>query len=267
MLKPVFPGQLHPIRRNVFNLILVEDLSRVESLNRVVNEIQGFIKRLIPVHFGIVAVNKENGHISTMMGQSLNYLVEEYGKGNGMKFLTTVLETIRSEGKRHPTEDDIQMAFEKTVSSAGKPKSKKSKKFQDALESQEEYAQASRNFLKRMGIVDISPENGIMFFNGKILEFSEERPWVQMLMPSLSEATRYIQSMVMNGKFEDDLDFYNYVLSQPGVLRHRNSFIVPSNTYPLQIKEFKHVHTLKYLSYGKRKKSESVHTDWTELFW
>lgn len=242
------------MKRNLFNVLLVEDLSRAESLNRVVNEVQNLIKRLIPVRFGIVSITKDDDSASTMMGQSLNYIIEEYGKGNGMKFLATALESIRSEGKRYVTEQDAKTAFEKTVSSAGKPKSKKNKTFQDALLTQSDYSQASRTFLKRMGVVDVSSESGIMFFNGKIIEFSEEKPWVQSLMPVLSETTRFIQSMIMMGRFDNDLDFYEYVLSQPGVLRNRNSFIVPSNTYPLRLEQFKHVtelNTLKYVQSGK----------------
>jgi UDP-glucose:glycoprotein glucosyltransferase len=62
-LKPTYPGQLHPVKRNAFNLIMVEDLSQTESLARIVNELQMMIKRLVPVRFGIVALLKEDDSI------------------------------------------------------------------------------------------------------------------------------------------------------------------------------------------------------------
>jgi len=34
---------------------------------------------------------------------------------------------------------------------------------------------ASRDFLNRMGITEFKADNGVMFMNGKLLEFSEEK--------------------------------------------------------------------------------------------
>lgn len=89
-VKPQYPGQLLPIKRNVFNLIMVEDLGQQESIARIVNEIHMMIKRLVPVRFGVISIMKEHGSVSSTMAQSLNYIIEEHGKGAGMNFLTTV---------------------------------------------------------------------------------------------------------------------------------------------------------------------------------
>ncbi|KAI8639247.1 UDP-glucose:glycoprotein glucosyltransferase-domain-containing protein [Parasitella parasitica] len=261
-IRPQYPGQLLPVKRNVFNLIMIEDLGQKESIARVVNELHMMIKRLVPVRFGIVSIIKENDSISTIMAQSLSYIIQEHGKGAGMNFLTLVLETIHSEGKSRPALKTISNSFAKTVSSSGKPKSGKKTSFEEALTTQDAYTQASSSFLKRMGITELGAQDGIMFINGKLLEFSEERPWVQVLMPALHEITREIQKMVYMGEFLDEgFDFYEHIMTQPNVVKHRNSFIVPSNSHPLVIQEFpttKKSDKLKYFQAGDKSKQAGV---------
>ncbi|CEP14268.1 hypothetical protein [Parasitella parasitica] len=238
-IRPQYPGQLLPVKRNVFNLIMIEDLGQRDSIARVVNELHMMIKRLVPVRFGIVSIIKEKDSLSTKMAQSLSYMIQEHGKGAGMNFLTLVLETIHSEGEGELTLETIANSFAKTVSRSGKPKSGKKTSFEEALATQDAYTQASSSFLKRMQIAELGPQDGVMFINGKLLEFNEERPWVQVLMPALHEITREIQRMVYLGDFLDEsFDFYEYTMSQPNVVKHRNSYIVPSNVHPLVIQEF-----------------------------
>jgi hypothetical protein len=69
----------------------------------------------------------------------------------------------------------IEDSFTRTISTAGKPKSNVKKGFKEALATQDLFAKASYDFLKRMGIDGLGSENGLMFLNGKLLEFSEEK--------------------------------------------------------------------------------------------
>lgn len=60
-LRPSYPGQLPPVKKNIFNLIMIEDLAQPESLARITSEIQMMIKRLVPVRFGTISlVNNDN---------------------------------------------------------------------------------------------------------------------------------------------------------------------------------------------------------------
>ena len=59
LLKPTYPGQLPSTRRNAFNLVFVEDLSRPESLARITTEVQSMISRLIPIRFGLISIVKD----------------------------------------------------------------------------------------------------------------------------------------------------------------------------------------------------------------
>ncbi|KAG2196556.1 hypothetical protein INT47_010395 [Mucor saturninus] len=258
-LRPAYPGQLPPVKKNLFNLILIEDLSQLESLNRIINEIQMMIKRTIPIRFGTVSIVKDEYSTSTVIAKALNYLIEEYGKAQGMFFLAQILESTKLEQIKEPTMDIVHASFKKSVS--GKPKSNVKKPFKEALETQNSFAKSSQDFLKRLGITEVGVENGVMFMNGKLIEFNEDRPWVHVLMPTLTEQTKIIQSMVYNGQLTDDYDFYDHVLTQPNVARTRNSFIMPSNTHPLRILEFSNIKNAEQLKYFQANEDEIPNTN------
>lgn len=99
-VKPQYPGQLLPVKKNIFNLIMVEDLGQQGSIARIVNELHMMVKRLVPVRFGVISIMKEKNSVSTRMAQSLSYLIEEHGKGAGMNFLATVSVSTQSRSSR-----------------------------------------------------------------------------------------------------------------------------------------------------------------------
>ncbi|KAI7903194.1 UDP-glucose:glycoprotein glucosyltransferase-domain-containing protein [Cokeromyces recurvatus] len=246
--RPIYPGQLHQVRKNVFNLLMVEDLAQVESLSRIVNELYAMVKRSVPIRFGIVPIIKKDGSTSTIMAQALHYMNEEFGKSYGMKFLTDVMEGIYANGKRQPDLEDIEASFTK-ISTMAKPKSGARKPFEEAIKTQDMFIQSSHAFLKRLGISHVGPENGIMFMNGKLLEHNEEKIWTQVLVPSLMEVSRTIKGMVFTGDLTNDLDFYEFSMSLPTVRRTRNEYIAPSSSHPLRIQDFNHVEKINELKY------------------
>ncbi|KAI9244442.1 UDP-glucose:glycoprotein glucosyltransferase-domain-containing protein [Helicostylum pulchrum] len=248
-LKPTYPGQLHPVKKNSFNLLMIEDLSQPGSLARMVQEVQGIIKRGIPLRFGTAFIIKDEHSTSTIIAKTLHYLIEEYGKSQGMNFLTQILETTGEEGLKEPTMDIVQEAFTDAIARSGKSKSRVNRNFKEALATQDTFAKSTLDFLQRMGITEIKSDNGIMFLNGKLLEFNEAKPWVSVVMPSLNEQIRTIQKLVYNNQFQDDLVFYDYILTRPNVVRNRNSYIVPSNTHPLRMLEFNNVQGSNELKY------------------
>ncbi|KAI8366128.1 UDP-glucose:glycoprotein glucosyltransferase-domain-containing protein [Blakeslea trispora] len=250
-LRPSYPGQLPPIKKNIFNLIMVEDLANMESLARVAHEVQAMVKRLVPIRFGIVCLIKEDDSISTIMAKALNYLNEEFGKSNGMKFLTMALEKLHGEGKSQLDMKDIQTIFDSVLAHAGKPKSQVKHSLDQALQTQASFAQSTRNFLNRMSIQTVDMSHSVMFINGKLIEYNEERNWIQLLMAPLSETQRAVQHLVYSGRFTEGLDFYDFVLSQPRVVRQRNSYVTPTRTHPLRMQQFESPADIKYITKDK----------------
>jgi UDP-glucose:glycoprotein glucosyltransferase len=66
LLRPTYPGQMRAIRRNIYNVILVEDLASSRSLQRLTHEVQNMIKQGAPLRFGLVPyLNDQNGPCKT----------------------------------------------------------------------------------------------------------------------------------------------------------------------------------------------------------
>ncbi|KAI8978045.1 UDP-glucose:glycoprotein glucosyltransferase-domain-containing protein [Pilobolus umbonatus] len=246
IFQPIYPGQLHSIRKNLYNLLFIEDLATEKSLNRVINEIQPMIQRLLPVHVGLVAVIKEDDSISTLMSKSLNYIVQVQGRARGMAFLKQVLESIQTQSLDAPTLEIVQTAFADSINAE-----ERSVKFEEAMDSQNKTAQAIRSFMKRLDI-----ETNILFFNGKLLPITEERPWTHVVMGQMQEQVRIIQSKLYSREMLPDDVIYDFLLDQPYVSKIRNTHITVSATHPLYMLPFDHVlnsDKLVYLSSDKGK--------------
>ena len=83
-MRPVYPGQLHLVRRNALNAILAVDLSKKIGLNSVANEALGFVKRGVPVRFGVVPVG------DNAAGKIFFYINEKLGREAANDYIKTV---------------------------------------------------------------------------------------------------------------------------------------------------------------------------------
>lgn len=54
LLQPMFPGSLPGIKANLFNVILVLDLSYTSSLNFISGPMSNILNRDLPLRFGVV---------------------------------------------------------------------------------------------------------------------------------------------------------------------------------------------------------------------
>jgi hypothetical protein len=88
LLRPMFPGQVPTVRRNMYHVILVFDLARSSSLHFITNTLSMLIDHLYPVRFGIVpVVETEEG---VKMAKVFYYLVQNYGRQKTMAFFSSV---------------------------------------------------------------------------------------------------------------------------------------------------------------------------------
>ena len=53
-LRPTYPGQLHTVRKNTWNVIMVLDFSLSTTLETVTQQIAHMVQRGIPIRFGVI---------------------------------------------------------------------------------------------------------------------------------------------------------------------------------------------------------------------
>ena len=73
----MYPGAMPNVRLNMFNVVLVLDLSRIQALNLLVGTMSGLINRGIPLRFGLVPSTESEDGKST---STLDILYTEKGK-------------------------------------------------------------------------------------------------------------------------------------------------------------------------------------------
>lgn len=67
-LRPLYPGQLHMIRRNTWNVVLVLDLSTSHGIEAVASTANQIISRTVPVRIGLVPLFDDKDGICKLMG-------------------------------------------------------------------------------------------------------------------------------------------------------------------------------------------------------
>jgi UDP-glucose:glycoprotein glucosyltransferase len=79
---------LPPVRRDLHNVVVPVDLSDPEDMLLVVKQVQTFIKRSIPVRFGLVPTASSSE--STAQLKVAHYIQETYGLSGLMQYLEEV---------------------------------------------------------------------------------------------------------------------------------------------------------------------------------
>lgn len=100
----MFPGALPMIKYNLFNVVLVLDLSQTVSLNFIAGPVSNILSRDIPLRFGLVpAAETEDGlslllilyfslnvSIGKKMANLFYYLIKSYGRKKTLEFVKNV---------------------------------------------------------------------------------------------------------------------------------------------------------------------------------
>ena len=84
----MYPGQLPTVRRDTHNLIMPLDFTDLKDTEMLVESLQMFVKRQVPIRFGVVPVV---GSVEAAARAKIVYhLLETYGLGSVIAYLETV---------------------------------------------------------------------------------------------------------------------------------------------------------------------------------
>ncbi|CAO3590292.1 unnamed protein product [Absidia cylindrospora] len=231
LLQPTYPGQMRAIGRNIYNVLMVENLASSASLQRLTNEVQNMIQHGAPLRFGIVPYLGEVDSPASLAAKALQHLTKQYGKRTGMIFLTQLQAELAEHKIDYATEDNIFSAFEKTSAHNDTP----------FIYTKAEWPwikNESQNtgvvqFLRRMGINQLEDDQGVLFMNGQYMEHSSEKPWTRLLMGLMNIQTQMLTRSVYLGEINDDDNVYDFFLNQPYVSSSRNAYVAVSDNRPL----------------------------------
>ncbi|KAJ3377938.1 hypothetical protein HDU92_007799, partial [Lobulomyces angularis] len=216
-LRPIYPGQLHTVRKNFNNVLFVLDFTLAEHL-RYLEEVFIYIQRDLPIRFGIIPV-------LTGVSADANLAIYAFYEAKKIKlsyardYLLNLAALLKSVGDKALKKEEISALYKKIT---GNSLDILEKDFDTLIEN-------LKNFNKRLGI----PSTGCIFYNGKYLELTQSYP--QQLIETSQQFLEFIQMKIYTGLIQRDIVFYNYFLNLPNVFPRRSNVIFITEENPLKI--------------------------------
>ncbi|KAE8144057.1 UDP-glucose:Glyco protein glucosyltransferase-domain-containing protein [Aspergillus pseudotamarii] len=220
-LRPTFPGQLPPVRRDAHNIVVPVDLTDTEDMNFVVKTIQVFVKRKIPVRFGLVPVASSPG--STAQLKVAHYLQETFGLASLIQYLE---ESLSANKIASPDKTSFQLATKERKVRADKSALSLAEVLKH--EKLDEIVSRTVNYQNRLRITGGS---SLIFING--VPVIRDDNWVQEMSNRVGKDLQSLQQGIMDNTFEEDVWLPEFFLSQ--AFDRRNPWVIPEDPKDIRV--------------------------------
>lgn len=215
-LQRTYPGQLPNVRRDLHNLIIPIDFSDRADVLLLTEGLQSYVKRLIPIRFGLVPVGKSEA--AEQQARVVYHLLDTYGLGAVLQYLQ---QSVQGAGRKYsaPEEQYFTSAIEdRKIRRDGTVLS-----LQDVAESThlETRLSAARAYTARLGAEHTPP----IFINGMALEKSEE--WLQAMSQRVGMDSRTVQNAIYEQTVSENEWLPALFLVNPSF--RRNPQVVPED--------------------------------------
>lgn len=221
---------MSPIRKDVFNLIVPVDFSSPTDLHVVVEQLTGFIKRTLPVRFGLVPLMPTKS--AETQAKLAYYLLENYGLAAFMSYL----EHFVSEGDVALSKQETN--FAKAINERKLRDNSIALGVKEVLDSDDYQTQIelARQWVRRLGADSNIPP---VFFNGFMIP--RDQTWLQTMSRRLGTDMQTIQQGIFSGTINDDVWVPSIFLD--GAASRRNAYILTGSDNPLVVKNVNKLYT------------------------
>ncbi|KAK0648772.1 UDP-glucose:glycoprotein glucosyltransferase-domain-containing protein [Cercophora newfieldiana] len=250
-----FGGGLPQVRKDIFNLIVPVDLSDVEDVKVVVEQLLAFMKRLVPIRFGIVPLTPTGESIE--QAKVIYHLLDTYGLAAVVSYLEQSLEA----GKTATPSEEI---FNKAIKDR-KPKGEATAlPFKDIFTSEEHEQQIhhAKHWAERLRA---KAEKPVVFFNG--FPIPRDENWLRAMQQRLGMDMQLIQQAAYFGQINDTTWLAGHLLE--GAIERRNTFIFPEDADDLNVVNINKVYSENAAVFNKVPVIEadagSTKEDWAAL--
>ncbi|ORY67201.1 family 24 glycosyltransferase [Pseudomassariella vexata] len=229
LMQRTYPGQIPPIRKDLFNLILPVDFTNPDDLYVVVEQLQSFIQRLLPVQFGLVPLTPTKE--AEDQAKMVFYLLENYG----LAALLSYLESCHT-GKKIEKLDQSQ--FETAIKDRSLLAEATALPFQDVFESEHhtKQVQLAKHWVERLKADTPVPP---VFLNGQSIP--REKGWLQAMSMKLGGDLQTIQQGIFLGNIDEEMWIPGIFID--GAPSRRNIYIYPDKNNQLTVLDVNKVYT------------------------
>jgi UDP-glucose:glycoprotein glucosyltransferase len=217
LLQRTYPGQLPPVRKNIHHMVMTVDFSDYSNVAMVVENIQNFVKRKIPIRFGLVPRYKDEA--GEKQAKIVYYLLDRYGLTVALDYLSK--SAVGAGRKFGPPQEKY---FAQATSGKQLRGERVILSFEEILSSDEfdSKLQGAKAYMTRFGS---DQGTQLMLMNGIALPTGDE--WLQAMSQRVGVDSRQVQQAV----FEEQVNEASWlpeIFLVDAALR-RNPLIVPEN--------------------------------------
>jgi UDP-glucose:glycoprotein glucosyltransferase len=234
-----YPGQMPAVKRDLHNLILPVDFSEPLSVTPIVETVQDFVKRKIPVRFGLVPLSHTEG--ATQQAKVAYHIYEAYGITALLNYLESGL---AAKSLVAPHEVSFSSAIEKRKLKTGF----ESQSLQQVLAPQEDTPsrlEGAQKYLTRLGAASASPP---LFINGIPIKNDDE--WLQTFSQRVSVDMRSIQKQIWDGSLVEEGEEQIWL---PGLFlkdasARRNALVIPEDEGEIEVLSLVKIFEMKHVT-------------------
>ncbi|KAJ1656166.1 killer toxin resistant protein [Dispira simplex] len=252
LYQAVYARGMIRIRKNLCSAVFFLDLTTLQGLEILVEDVAVNVYREVPLRFGIIptvpdpwsSTSSDTSSEAETMARLFFYLTEAYPKWTVGKYFLKVMEEKRQYSDT-PLVDIARRQFEtfakqdppKPVQVHQDPDTVVNISFDQVIASgtkYDDYFPEIWRLQQRFGL--IPGENGAMgavFINGKYSDLSEG--YRNRIMEVYQGDKVRLAYEFFEGGITEEVDFYEHILTQPGVLSERTSLVFPTGAQPVVV--------------------------------
>lgn len=217
LLQRTYPGQLPSVRRDIHNLVMMIDFADYGDVATVVDNLQNFVKRKVPIRFGLVPRIRSSAGIE--QAKIIYYLLDRYGLSAAIDYLG---KSIIGAGRKFAMPQEKY--FVQAITDRKLRRDKAAQSFDEVLKSKEFDVQiiGAQSYVSRFSDGDTASP---MLVNGVPVPHTEE--WLQAMSQRVSIDFRMIQQAVFHGEVTEESWLPEIFLNNAWL--RRNPLIVPED--------------------------------------
>ncbi|KAK0611186.1 UDP-glucose-glycoprotein glucosyltransferase-like protein [Immersiella caudata] len=216
-----FGGGLPQVRKDIFNLVVPLDFSKLEDVKVAVEQLLSFMKRLVPIRFGLVPLTPTGESIE--QAKVIYHLHDTYGLAAVVSYLE---QSVEAEKTATPNEEIFNKAI-KDRTPKGEATALPFKEIFSA-EEHEQQIHYTKHWAERLRA---TAENPVVFFNG--FPIPRDEMWLRAMQQRLGQEMQFIQQAAYFGQINDTTWIAGHLLE--GAIERRNTFIFPEDAQALNV--------------------------------
>ncbi|KAL2194523.1 glycosyltransferase family 24 protein [Corynascus similis CBS 632.67] len=228
IIQPLGHG-LPQIRKDIFNLVVPVDFTKPEDVELVTKQLLGFVKRLIPIRFGLVPLTPTGEAIE--QAKVVYYLLENYGLSAVVSYLEKSLEQKKT---AKPDESILnEVIKDRALRQESNPLP-----FNDIFiaESHEKQIHLAKHWIERLRAGGETPT---VFFNGFAVPRDEN--WLNAMNQKLMADLQTLQHAAYFGLVNDDIWIPGHFLEN--AIARRNMLIIPEDPTDIKVLNVNKIYT------------------------